>query len=163
MTSGTARAHVEDSTTSKDTTAPSGKASLGAHVSETSQATSPPPRMVGQILGEHDIDDTFWENTNPTDVSIDTVNSEEQMAGSHITEFHTPKDEEIVPEDLLSQVNQHFDNQHDRQLMVPKHDTDHDPFVDGKLITHENESIPSVAMQDQDHTDIMDKLRVLVG
>ena len=96
-TSGTARAHVEDSTTSEDTTALSGEASLGAHVLETSQAISPPPRTVRQILRAHPIDDTFWENTNPTDVSIDTVNSEEQMAGSHIPEFYTPKDEKIVP------------------------------------------------------------------
>ena len=64
---------------------------------------------------------------------------------------------------LLVQVNQHFNNQHNRQLMAPKHDTDHDPSVDGKLATHENESIPSVAMQDQDYTDIMNELRVLVG
>ena len=47
--------------------------------------------------------------------------------------------------------------------MMPKHDTEHDPSVDGELATHENESVPSVAMQDQDHTDIMNKLRVLVS
>ena len=35
-TSGTAGTHVEDSTINEDTTAPSGEASLGAHVSETS-------------------------------------------------------------------------------------------------------------------------------
>ena len=58
-----------------------------------------------QILGAHPIDDTFWENTNPTNVSIDIVNSEEQMAGNHITKFHTPEDKEIVLEDLLSQIN----------------------------------------------------------
>ena len=29
-----------------------------------------------------------------TDVSIDTVDSEEKMAGSHITEFHTHEDEQ---------------------------------------------------------------------
>ena len=91
-TSGTAGAHVEDSTTSEDTTAPSREASLGVHVSETSQATSPPPRTVGQILGAHPINDTFWKNANPTDVSVDTVNSEEQMTGSHITKFHTHED-----------------------------------------------------------------------
>ena len=64
-TSGTARTHVEDSTPSEDTTTPSGEASLGAHVSETSREISPPPRTVGQILGAHPIDDSFWENTNP--------------------------------------------------------------------------------------------------
>ena len=89
-------------------------------------------------------------------MSIDTVNSEEQMAGSHITKFHTPKDKKNVPEDLLSQVNQHFDNQHNRQLMAPKHDTDHEhqnpsnltfnPSIDSKLVTHKDESIPSVSM-----------------
>ena len=76
-TTGTAGAHVQDTKTNKETTAPNGEASLGTHVSETSQATSTPPRTVGQILGAHSIDDTFWNNTNPTDVSIDTVNSEE--------------------------------------------------------------------------------------
>ena len=106
-------------------------------------------------------------------MSIDTVNSEEQMAGSHITEFHTPKDKEIVLEDLLSQVNQDFDNWHNRQLMAPEHDTDHehhnpsDPpsnsFVDCKLVTHKDESIPSMAMENQDHTDIMDELSTMVG
>ena len=54
---------------------------------------------------------------------LDTVNSEEQMAGSHITEFHTHKDEQPVIADLLSKENQDFDNQHDQQLMAPKHDT----------------------------------------
>ena len=47
-------------------------------------------------------------------MSVDMVNSEEQMAGSHITKFHTPEDEEIVLEDLLSKVNQDFDNRHDQ-------------------------------------------------
>ena len=113
MTTGTAGAHVEDNTTNEETTAPSGEANLGAHVSETNQATSHTPRTVEEILGAHDIDDTFWENTNPTDVSIDTVNSEEQMAGSHITKFHTPKDKEITPEDIMSQENEHCDYERD--------------------------------------------------
>ena len=67
-TSGTAGAHVEDSTTNEDTTAPSGEASLGDHISETSQAISPPQRTVEDILGAQPVDDTFRENTNPTDV-----------------------------------------------------------------------------------------------
>ena len=58
--------------------------------------------MVEEILGAPPIDDTFLDNTNPADVSVDMVNSEEQMAGSHITKFHTPEDKEIVLEDLLS-------------------------------------------------------------
>ena len=89
-------------------------------------------------------------------MSIDTVNSEEQMAGSHITECHTHKDKEITPEDYLSQVNQYFDSQHDQQLMAPNHDTDHEhqntsdstsnPSVDDELVTHKDELIPSMAM-----------------
>ena len=110
--------HVQDNTTNKDTTVSSREANLSAHVSETNQATSPTSRPIKQILGAHSIDDDFWENTSPTDVSIDSVNSEEQMAGSHITKFHSPKDEEITPEDILSQENKHFDNEHDRQLSL---------------------------------------------
>ena len=89
-------------------------------------------------------------------MSIDTVNSEEQMARSHITKFNTPKDKEITPEDSLSQVHQYFDSQHDRQLMAPNCDTDHEhqntsdsisnPSIDNELVTHEDELIPSVAM-----------------
>ena len=78
-----------------------------------------------------------------------------------------------IQKDLLSQVNQHFGNQHNWQFMAPKHDTDHgnhnpsnptsNPSVDGKLVINKDESISSVAMQDQDHTDIMDKLAAMVG
>ena len=95
------------------------------------------------------------------------------MAGSHITEFHTPENEEIVLDDLLSQVNQDFNNRHNRQLMAPKYDIDHrhhnpsdqpfNSFVDCKLITPKDESIPSVAMQDQNYTDIIDELSTMVG
>ena len=48
--------------------------------------------MVEEILGVHPVNDDFWDNTNPTDVSIDTVNSEEKMGGSHITKFHKHED-----------------------------------------------------------------------
>ena len=47
------------------------------------------------------MNDDFWDNTNSTDVSIDTVNSEEKMTGSHITEIHTYEDEQPIVEDLL--------------------------------------------------------------
>ena len=93
---------------------------------------------------------------------INTVNNEEQMTGSHITKFHTPEDEEITPEDTLSQENEHFDNEHDRQLssywqhMASNHETDHEhqntsdstynPSADNELGTYKDESIPSVAM-----------------
>ena len=86
---GTAGAHVEDTTTNENTTAPSGGAILGAHVSETNQVPSHLSRTVEEILGADPVDDNFWDNTNPTDVSIDTVDSEEKMAGSPTTKFHT--------------------------------------------------------------------------
>ena len=74
--------------------------------------------MIDEILGAHPVNDDFWDNTNPTDVSIDTVNSEEKMVGSHLTKFHTHKDEQPVAEDLLIQEDQDYDNRHDRQLMT---------------------------------------------
>ena len=55
--------------------------------------------------------------------------------------------------------------------MAPKHDTDHghhnpsDPqpttSFDCKLVTHKDESIPSEIMQNEDTTDIMDKLAAM--
>ena len=74
--------------------------------------------MVDEILGAHPVNDDFWDNTNPTDVSIDTVKSEEKMAGSHITKFHTHKDEQPVIADLLSQEDQNYDDRHGQQLMT---------------------------------------------
>ena len=34
-------------------------------------------------------DDTSWGSTNPNDVSIDTTDSKEMMARSHIMDLHT--------------------------------------------------------------------------
>ena len=157
-TTGTAEAHVEDSTTRQDNTAPSGEANLGALVLETNQATSPITRTAEEILGVHPIDDTFWENINPTDMSIDTVNNEEQMAGSHIAKFRTPKDKEITQEDILSEENQHSNHEHQNTR-----DSTSNPSVADEFVTHEDESILLVAMQDQGHADIMEELATLVG
>ena len=99
-TGGTAGAHVENTTTNEDTTAPSKGASLGANVSKTNQALSHQSHTVDKIQGAHPVNDDFWDNTNPTDVSIDTMNREEKMVGSHITKFHTHKDEKHVIVDL---------------------------------------------------------------
>ena len=56
--------------------------------------------------------------------------------------------------------------------MAPKYDTNHEhhnpsnptsnPSVDGKLVTHEDKSIPSVTMQNEDHTDIMGELATML-
>ena len=90
---GTAGAHVIDTTTNEDTTASSKGASLGTHVSEPNQALFRPSHTIDKMLGAHPVNDAFWDNTNPTDVSIDTANSEEKMAGSHIAKFHTYEEE----------------------------------------------------------------------
>ena len=37
------------------------------------------------------------------------------------------------------------------------------PSIDNELVTHKNKLIPSVAMQDQDHTNIMQELVTLAG
>ena len=97
-------AHVEDTTTNEDTTAPNRGACLGAHVLEKNQAPSRPSRTIDEILRAHPVNDDFWGNTNPTDVSIDTVNSEEMMAGSHITEFHTQEHKIPVTTELSDKV-----------------------------------------------------------
>ena len=81
-TSGTAGAHIEG-TTPQDSTAPSEVASIGAHVSETSQRTFRPARSVEELLAAHPVDDAIWSHTNPSDVSIDTVNSAEIINVSH--------------------------------------------------------------------------------
>ena len=153
----TASAHVENTTTNEDTTTPSGGASLDNHVLEKNQVLSCPSQTVNEILGAHPVNDDFWDNSNPTDVSIDTVNSEGKMAGSHITKFHTHKDKKPVVLDLLSQGSEVYNNQHDQQLMTCKHDNDrrhHNPSdrqsitsVDYKLATGKDESISSEAVK----------------
>ena len=108
-TGGIAGTYVENTTTNESTTAPSRGASLSAHVSETNQAPSRPSSTVKEILGAHPVNDDFWDNANSTGISIDTVNSEEKMTGSHITKFHTQKDKQPIIVDLLSQEDQNYD------------------------------------------------------
>ena len=56
---GTAGVNVENTTTTEDSIAPSGEASLGAHVSETNQVSSRPSRTGDEILGAHSVNDDF--------------------------------------------------------------------------------------------------------
>ena len=74
-TDGTAGAHIEDTTTNENTTA--------THVSETSQATSCASRTEEEILGAHPVDDNFWDNIDPADVSIDTDGRKPHYQISH--------------------------------------------------------------------------------
>ena len=100
--------------------------------------------------------------------------SEEKMTGSHITKFHTHKDEQPVTTDLLSQENQDYDNEHDQQLMTCKHDTGqghHNPSdpqsttsVDYKLATRKDESFTSEAVKNGGVAEIMeDTLNMVEG
>ena len=101
----TVGAHIEDTTSPEESTAPSGGASKGAHVLEPIEQQSCPLRTAEQILGVHRInDDDFQGDNNPGDVSIDTENSKEMMVGSNITEQHTHKCKKSVPPKLLNVV-----------------------------------------------------------
>ena len=104
-TGDTTGAHIEDTTTFEESIPPSGGPSIGAHISETNVQLSCSSCTVKEILGAHPMnDDDFWGITNPTDMSIDTTNSKEMIAGSHITELHTHKHKEPVPTELLNKV-----------------------------------------------------------
>ena len=86
-----------DATTPPDSTTPSNGSSIGAHIGDAPEDVEPPfrrARTVDKLLAAHPVDDAIWDHTNPSDVSIDTLNSAEDMAGIHITEgttytFHT--------------------------------------------------------------------------
>ena len=89
-TGDTTGAHIGDTTTTEEFTAPSRGASISAHLSKTNIQSPCPSCTVKEILGTHPINDEyFWVDTNPGDVSIDTTNNEEMLARSHITEYHT--------------------------------------------------------------------------
>ena len=62
-----------------------GGSSIDAHVLEVSKLPSQPARSVEDLFGAHIINDVIWGGIDPCDVSNDTANSSEIMAGSHIT------------------------------------------------------------------------------
>ena len=104
-TAGTAGAHVGDTVPPEESTAFSGRASIGAHILEANEQASHPTRSVEEILGAHPIGNKdFWGGTNPSDVSIDTANSKEVTTGSHITEQHTFKFQGSVQPELLNMI-----------------------------------------------------------
>ena len=158
---GTAGAHVENTTTSEESTVPNRALSISIHVSETNVQSSNSPCTAEVISGAHPMgDDDFWGNTNPTYVLINIANNEEMMAGNHITEFHTPKQEKPVTTELLNKV-----------LNVPeltrKHDADEghhnksDPqcakSADCKLNTRKDESFSSDTIENGDIARVMGK------
>ena len=101
----TAGEHVEDGTPSQNSTTSSAGASIGAHVLKATGQSSRPTRSVEDLLGAHPINDNIWGGTNPSNVSIDTANSKEVMAGSHIREQYTFKFRGSVQPKLLNMTS----------------------------------------------------------
>ena len=99
---GTAGSHMVDVTTPQDSTAPSNGSSIGAHVSETKKPIFCQARSVEELLAAHSVNDAILSHTNPSDVSIDTTNSVEIMARSHIMEEHTFTFCRSYPHELLN-------------------------------------------------------------
>ena len=101
---GIAGAHTGDATTPSDSTAPSEGSSVGAHIggaTENANSSFRRPQTVEELLAAHPIDDDIWAHTNPSDVSIDTLNSAGDMAGIHVAEgttytFHTSDSYELT-------------------------------------------------------------------
>ena len=95
-TTGTAGAHIEEVTPPQDSTAPSKGSSIGANISEITEPAFCPARSVEELLAAHLVNDAIWRVTNPSDVSIDTANSAELIAGIHITEGSTYAFDQIL-------------------------------------------------------------------
>ena len=83
---GTAGAHIGVTITHQDSNVPGDGSSIGAHVSEVDKPNTRPTRSVQEILATHDINDPIWDHTDACNESIDTVNSADALADSHITE-----------------------------------------------------------------------------
>ena len=101
-TTDTACAHVGEVTTPQDSTAPSKGSSISAHVSEIAEPAFCPAQSVEKLLAAHSVNDTIWSHTNPSDVSIDTANSAELIAGIHIMEGSTYAFDRSDPYGLLN-------------------------------------------------------------
>ena len=84
-TTGPAGAHVGETVTPKESTTLSNGSSIGAQVSEVKEHDACPTRFVQEILATHAINDPIWDHTDTCDVSLDTKNSAEALAGIHIT------------------------------------------------------------------------------
>ena len=100
-TTGTAGAHVGKVKTPQDSTTPREGASICAYVSEIAAPVFCPARSVKELLAAHPVDDSIWSHSNPSDVSIDTANSAELIAGIHIMEGSTYTFDRLDPYGLL--------------------------------------------------------------
>ena len=96
-------------------------------------------------MAAHPFDDAIWSHTNPSDVSIDTVNSAEIIAGSHITEDSTYAFERLYPFGLIdtpSHVSDEDDMSWYDGLAFIENFTDSSESTDtfGDYVTHESTS-----------------------
>ena len=64
-----------------------------------------PTHSVEEILETYLIGDNLWGGTSPSDMSIDTANSKEVMAGSHIKEQQTFKFQGSIQPALLNRIS----------------------------------------------------------
>ena len=84
-TAGTTGAHVGEVTSDKDkTVAPSNSSSIGVHISDVTKTIVRPTQCVQDILAAHSIDNPIWNCTDTCDISIETSNNTEAMAGAHV-------------------------------------------------------------------------------
>ena len=89
-TTGPSGVHVGEVTThEEDSTAPSNGSSISAHVSEVTKHKFWPAQSIEELLGAYLINNVILGCTDLSDVSVDTVNSAEIMAGNHIREQQT--------------------------------------------------------------------------
>ena len=100
---GTAGTHVEETSADQDAGATSDGSSIGAHVSDVTKTNVPSTQNVQELLAAHPVDDPIWDHTDSCDILVDTVNSAEAMAGSHIVEdLFQPKTSTISTRALIS-------------------------------------------------------------
>ena len=84
-TASTSGVHVGKTTSDKDkTVAPSYSSRINTHVSDVTKTIYPTlPRKVHDILASHSYDNLIWDQSNSFYVLVDTINSAEDLAGTH--------------------------------------------------------------------------------
>ena len=95
------------------------------------------------------------------------MNSEEKIAGSHITKFHTHKQKELVTTELLNKVSNAPGVACEHNIGQGRHnrsDTQFITSIDCKLATHKDKWFPSDAVKNGGITEIIgDTLNMVEG
>ena len=87
-TTGTKGAQVGKATLDKDKTVTlSNSSSIGAHVSDIANTVLPLPQHVQDILASYPVDNPILDQAYPYDLSIDTINSVEDLARAHFMDL----------------------------------------------------------------------------